>query len=66
MNQNAFNVIAACIFSTVSALHLLRIVFGWEASIAGWTVPGWASWAALVVAAGLAAAGFRLAFRRIS
>jgi hypothetical protein len=43
----------------MAVLHLLRIIFGWAAEIAGVGVPIWASWLALVVAGALAWFGFR-------
>jgi hypothetical protein len=45
-------------------VHLLRIVFGWPAQFAGWSVPLWLSWLALVAAGALAWLGFRQNLRR--
>ena len=59
MAQTTYNAVTAALFLIVAVLHLLRIVFGWAAQIGGVTVPIWASWLALVVAGGLAWAGFR-------
>ncbi len=39
----------AVIFSLVALAHLLRILLGWSVVIAGWPVPVWPSWLALVV-----------------
>ena len=39
------------IFILIFLLHLLRLVFGWGANFAGWAVPMWLSWVALVLAA---------------
>lgn len=60
MSQRSFPLITGAIFTLIALLHLLRIVFGWEAIIGGWVLPAWVSWAALPVAGYLAYEGFRL------
>jgi len=35
MSQRSFSLVAGAIFSCIALLHLLRIVFGWEAIIGG-------------------------------
>ncbi|MHC4135165.1 MAG: hypothetical protein ACYTDU_07810 [Planctomycetota bacterium] len=60
MTQKAFNLVAAVIFVAVFVLHVLRIVYAWEAVIGGWTVPMWPSWTAAVVTGFLAYTGLRL------
>jgi hypothetical protein len=60
MNQKSFNLTVGIVFVLITILHLLRITFGWSAIIAGWVVPEWVSWAAMVVAGFLAYEGFRL------
>jgi len=60
MTQRAFNQVAGMIFLAVAVLHLLRLVFRWEAVIGGWMVPGWVSIVALIVAGYLAWVGFTL------
>ena len=59
MQQTAYNTLTAVLFLVVALVHLLRIIFGWSAQIGGATLPMWASWLALVVAAALAYFGFR-------
>jgi len=61
MNQKTFVIVTGFIFSIVALLHLLRIIFSWEAVIAGWIVPAWASWIALAVSTLLAITAFKLA-----
>ena len=51
-----FTMLAVLVLALVALLHLLRLVYGWEATINGAAVPMWASVLALVVAGGLAAA----------
>jgi hypothetical protein len=60
MQQAAYNTITAVLFLVVALLHLLRIIFGWPAQIGDVSVPMWASWLALAVAAALVYFGFRL------
>ena len=49
-----FTLAAVVIFSLVSLLQLLRLLFGWEITINGMAIPLWASGVAFVVAAALA------------
>jgi len=46
--------IAVVLLGVVALVHLLRLVFGWEAVIAGWTVPMWVSAIGLVLPAAVA------------
>ena len=50
-----FSTIGAVVFALVALLHLLRLVYGWEVTFAGWVVPLWLSVIGLIVAGGLAA-----------
>jgi hypothetical protein len=59
MQQKAYNTVTAVLFLVVALLHLLRIILDWPAQIGGLSIPLWASWLALVVAAALAYLGFR-------
>ena len=54
MNDKLFHLMAGAIFALVALGHVLRIYFGWPAVIAGWSVPMWLSWIAVIVAGGLA------------
>jgi hypothetical protein len=49
-----FTMLAVLVFVLVALLHLFRLVFGWEATINGASVPMWASILALMVSGGLA------------
>ena len=49
-----FTMLAVLVFALVALVHLLRLVYGWEATINGAAVPMWASILALVVSGGLA------------
>ena len=63
MSQRTFSLIVATLFFLIGGLHLLRLVYGWEAVIGGWVVPMWISWAALLMAGCLAYEGVRLGKR---
>jgi len=52
--KKPFTYIAVVVFALVALLHLLRLVFGWEATIAGLAVPIWLSLLGTVIAGGLA------------
>ncbi|MEK6581227.1 MAG: hypothetical protein AABY50_06045 [Nitrospirota bacterium] len=49
-----FTKIAIAVFSLVAVLHLLRLIFGWEVIVSGFTVPVWFSAIGFIIAAGLA------------
>jgi len=49
-----FTTIAIVIFSLVAVLHVLRLIFGWEAVINGLVMPMWVSVVGIIVAGGLA------------
>ena len=63
MEQRTFAVTAGVVFALVALAHLVRIYFGWPIVIGSWSMPMWASWAALVVAGGLAYLGLSAARR---
>ena len=60
MKQNTFVGVAGAVFSLIAILHLLRLLFRWEAAIGGWHVPLWISWAAIAVSGYLAWTAFTL------
>lgn len=43
MTQRSFLFFSTWVFGMIGTLHLLRVIYGWEASIAGWSVPMWLS-----------------------
>lgn len=49
-----FTKIAVGVLALMAVLHVLRVVFGWEAMIAGWVFPLWLSLFGAVLAGGLA------------
>ncbi len=60
MQQPAFQSIAGVLFGLIALLHLVRILYGWEVTIAGRIVPMWFSWAGLIIAGYLAYAAWQL------
>ena len=49
-----FTMLAVQVFVLVALVHLLRLVFGWEATISGAVVPMWVSFVGLLIPGGLA------------
>jgi len=49
-----FTTIAIVVFSLMAALHVLRLIFGWEAVIDGLVIPIWVSLVGIIIAGGLA------------
>jgi len=60
MGQKTFTLTVGVVFSIIAVLHVLRLLFGWEAVIGGWHVPLWVSWAALAVSGYLGYTAFKL------
>ena len=58
MKQKRFTKVAGVVFAIVAALHLLRLLVHWEATIGGWDVPMWVSGAALALSGYLAYSAF--------
>jgi TRAP-type C4-dicarboxylate transport system permease small subunit len=50
--------VSATLFLVIGIVHLLRIIFGWQAEIGGLSIPFWVSWLALPVTGALAYFGF--------
>jgi hypothetical protein len=51
-------IVTATLFLLMAIMHLLRIIFGWQAEIGGLNIPFWASWLGVLVAGALAYFGF--------
>lgn len=60
MNKKMFLQVVGVIFLIIAVLHLLRLVYGWEAILGGWMVPMWLSGIAVLVTGYLSYSGFRL------
>lgn len=59
MSKQTYYYAVSGIFLIIGVLHLVRALSGWEAVIAGITIPVWISWAAVIVAGYLAVRGFQ-------
>lgn len=60
MKERTFILICTIIFLAVFVLHLLRLVYSWNAVIGTWVVPTWVSGVAVAVSAFLVFTGYRL------
>ena len=60
MTQRTFTTIAGFVYLLIAFLHALRLIFGWEAVIAGWRVPHSLSWIAIGLFGTLAYLAFQL------
>ena len=58
--MRAYIQITGVVFAVVALTHVFRLVFDWPAQVAGWAVPTWVSWAAVLVAGALSIWAFRL------
>jgi uncharacterized membrane protein YhaH (DUF805 family) len=60
LNRKTYMAVTATLFLVVAIVHLLRIIFGWQAEIGGLSIPFWVSWLGVLVAGALAYFGFTL------
>jgi hypothetical protein len=58
MQKQTYYTVVSIIFLIVATLHVVRALMGWEAIIAGVSVPVWCSWVGAVLAGYLAVRGF--------
>ena len=61
MSHRAYAVTTGLIFLLMATGHILRVAFGWQATVAGQSIPAWVSWIAFVIFVYLASEGFRQA-----
>ncbi len=59
MSQKTFSLAAGLIFLLIAVMHVLRLVFRWQAVLNGWSVPMWASAVAILITAYLAFEGLK-------
>lgn len=60
LERKNFLAVSGVIFALVALVHLYRAVMGFDAVIAGFSVPVWLSWVALIIAAFLSWNAFKL------
>ena len=58
--MRAYLLVSGLVFGAVTVAHILRLAYGWQAQIGGWTVPLALSWLGVIVAGGLCAWAFKL------
>ena len=61
--MRAYIRITGVVFAIVALAHVLRVVLDWPAQVAGWVVPIWISWVAILGAGALCVWAFRLVGR---
>ena len=49
-----FTTLAVVLFSFISLVHILRLIFHWEIIAAGWVIPLWVSVPGFIITGGLA------------
>ncbi len=64
--MRAYLQIAGAVFGAIAGLHLVRVLLGWPAEVAGWSVPLWTSWIGILAAGALSASAFRLVDQAIT
>ena len=52
--MRTFTKLGSAFFSLIAVLHAMRLLYGWEAQIGGWTVPFWLSGVAVLAAGTMA------------
>ena len=52
--------VTGVVFAIVALAHLARLLLDWPAQVAGWVVPIWISWIAILIAGALCIWAFRL------
>ncbi|MDE2188337.1 MAG: hypothetical protein KGJ35_01255 [Patescibacteria group bacterium] len=65
LSRSTFFVLVGIILGAVALAHLIRLFFGVDIVIAGWTVPLWLSWIGTAVAAYLSYMSFHLSISKI-
>ena len=60
MNQQTFINVSTTIFVLVAIVHFLRVILGWQVTIAEWSVPAWFSWVGFIVASYIAYSGYTI------
>jgi hypothetical protein len=64
--MRTYTLATGCIFGVLALAHAARLFLDWHIQVAGWVVPMWISWLAIVVAGGLCVWAFRIASRTSS
>jgi hypothetical protein len=60
MNQRSYNLVTGLLFTVFALVHAIRFAGNWPFIIGGWEISRWVSAIAILAAAYLALAAFRL------
>lgn len=60
LSLKTYHQLIGFIFLVIGLIHISRLIFQWSVVLAGWTVPMWVSWVALVLAGYLSYNALRL------
>ena len=61
--MRAYIRITGVVIGLIALVHAVRLILDWPAQVAGWVVPIWISWVAILAAGALCAWAFRLVGR---
>lgn len=64
MSPRTYFRLSGTIFSVIFLLHFARMLYSWQAEIAGWTIPMWLSFVAVIIGALMANTAFRLMMKK--
>ena len=64
MTNKLFYTLTAVIFSAVAIMHILRLVYGWEALIGGFMVPMWVSYIGIIIGGFLAYTAIKIGSKK--
>lgn len=59
-SNRAYIQITGVVFGVIALVHVARLILEWPAQVAGWVVPIWLSWVAILAAGALCGWAFRL------
>ena len=60
MDTKTYVTVSGVLFLILAIAHIVRLVYGWEISVAGWSVPLWVSWLGIALTGFLAYSSFLL------
>ena len=58
--MRTYVLLTGVLFGVIALVHVVRLILDWPARVAGWEVPVWISWLAILVAGALCVWAFRL------
>ena len=61
--MRTYTLLTGVIFGVLALAHVARLFLDWPVQVAGWAVPTWLSWIAIIATGALSVWAFRLAGR---